>query len=78
MPRLKDKWSQRIRLPSGQLLTRDVTCVTLSNGNLQGKIKLDRANRHYLVVTCPLALSEWTPMNPSDPDLTSPKWRSTL
>lgn len=78
MPRLKDKWSQRVRLPSGQVITRDVKQVTLKEGQLYGKIKLDQANRHYLLVTCDLALTEWSPTNPNDPDLKEAKWRTNL
>lgn len=78
MARLKDKWSQRIKLPSGQILVRDVKCVLLREGVLHGKVKLDLPHKHYLCVTSSLTNGEWAPTNPSDPDLTTTKWRSKL
>lgn len=78
MSRLKDKWSQRIRLSSGHIITRDVKRVSLREGKLHGRIQLDQANRHYLLVTCDLAISEWEPSNPDDPDLRGSKWRTNL
>jgi len=78
MSRLKDKWSQRIRLPSGHVITRDVKRVSLRDGKLHGRIKLDQADKHYLLVTSDLNLSEWEPSNPNDPDLRHSKWRSSI